>query len=175
MKWVWIVMSLIALSTTACNSVGFDQKSSSSNASSPTPTATTTPTTNPSGVGGTIQQFNAPKYTISGPTCQANTQCLVQFKLLQPLSMTFALTWYTDDSKFGSAPPAGAPPYGQAGVDYISNENAPVTITFQPGQTEIDQYVRDINATGNAISIPIETIDCSVGGIVGNCQDYISQ
>lgn len=102
------------------------------------------------------------------------SNCLVQFKLKNAITVPFSFNWYTDDSLYGTPAPAGYYPYGRAGVDYISNANNPGLVTFTPGQTEINVYVQDINNGGSAITIPILTFNCMVNGVIGDCADYIA-
>ncbi len=92
--------------------------------------------------------------------------CLVTYTLNAAQTQPFSFTWHTNDTLFGTPPPTGEPPYGQANVDYIPMGGM---VTFAPGVTVQNVFVQDINPGTNAITIGVVMSNCNFGGAAFDC------
>ena len=143
-----------------CSKVGFGTQSSSSTSSSNGSLSTGNPQ---------VIDTSNPVASIIAQPCTLDTNCLVEFVLSAPVQYDFSFDWKTNDSAYGTPAPAGDPPYGEAGVDYVSTSGR---ADFPAGTTTVKVYVKNINPGINAISIGIEMESCSYNELLSNCSDY---
>lgn len=122
---------------------------------------------------GNADASELPKVQFIGPPCIRLTDCSVTFKLDKAYAKQTEFDWKTNDSLYGTPPDPGQPPWGEAGVHYVSTSGH---VVFAPGETEHTVYIKNINPDPTlAISIGVLMSMCTYESLLESCQKFFSQ